>query len=78
MSPFLPHMANLVATALQGVSHGYRGFNTVQHHDLHHRNPSKHFSLYFTHWDRFCGTLHPLYEQNLFSYFTSRSAQHVT
>jgi lathosterol oxidase len=26
--------------------------NTVRHHDMHHRFPNRHFSLYFTHWDR--------------------------
>lgn len=25
------------------------------------RFPTKHFSLYFTHWDRWCGTEHPDY-----------------
>ena len=35
--------------------------NTVQHHDMHHRFPTRHFSLYFTHWDRWCGTEHPAY-----------------
>ena len=35
--------------------------NTVRHHDMHHRFPTRHFSLYFTHWDRWCGTEHPAY-----------------
>ncbi|KDD75539.1 hypothetical protein H632_c629p0 [Helicosporidium sp. ATCC 50920] len=35
--------------------------NTVRHHDMHHRHPAYHFSLYFTHWDRLCGTEHPDY-----------------
>jgi len=35
--------------------------NTVRHHDMHHRFPTRHFSLYFTHWDRWCGTEHPGY-----------------
>jgi sterol desaturase/sphingolipid hydroxylase (fatty acid hydroxylase superfamily) len=26
------------------------------HHSLHHRRPSVHFGLYFTFWDRLCGT----------------------
>jgi sterol desaturase/sphingolipid hydroxylase (fatty acid hydroxylase superfamily) len=42
--------------------------NTVQHHDLHHRHPRLHFSLYFTHWDRLMGTLHPRYDEALFRY----------
>lgn len=34
-----------------------------------HRFPTRHFSLYFTHWDRWCGTMHPKYEDDLFCYF---------
>lgn len=30
--------------------------NVVGDHDLHHRFPRTHFSLYFRHWDRWCGT----------------------
>jgi lathosterol oxidase len=37
--------------------------NTVQHHDMHHRFPNVHFSLYMTHWDRWMGTEHPMYTQ---------------
>ncbi|KAJ9519878.1 hypothetical protein QJQ45_014604 [Haematococcus lacustris] len=33
------------------------------------RYPFAHFSLYFTHWDRWCGTLHAKYEDTLFRYF---------
>eukprot|EP00201_Polytomella_parva_P006413 CAMPEP_0175076262 /NCGR_PEP_ID=MMETSP0052_2-20121109/22601_1 /TAXON_ID=51329 ORGANISM="Polytomella parva, Strain SAG 63-3" /NCGR_SAMPLE_ID=MMETSP0052_2 /ASSEMBLY_ACC=CAM_ASM_000194 /LENGTH=260 /DNA_ID=CAMNT_0016345325 /DNA_START=900 /DNA_END=1682 /DNA_ORIENTATION=+ len=44
--------------------------NTVQHHDLHHRYPNRHFSLYFTHWDRWCGTMVRQYDQMLYSYFS--------
>ena len=39
-----------------------RALNTVLHHDMHHRFPRVHFSLYFTVWDRWCGTLHPTYD----------------
>lgn len=35
-----------------------KGVNNVLHHDLHHQVFSKNFSLYFTHWDRLCRTLH--------------------
>lgn len=35
-----------------------RGFNNVLHHDLHHQTFTRNFSLYFTFWDRLCGTLH--------------------
>lgn len=36
-----------------------RAVNNVLHHDLHHQAASRNFSLYFTFWDRLCGTLHP-------------------
>jgi sterol desaturase/sphingolipid hydroxylase (fatty acid hydroxylase superfamily) len=35
-----------------------RAFNNVLHHDLHHQACSRNFALYFTLWDRVCGTLH--------------------
>jgi sterol desaturase/sphingolipid hydroxylase (fatty acid hydroxylase superfamily) len=34
-------------------------FNNVVHHDLHHQHSRHNYSLYFTLWDRVCGTLHP-------------------
>jgi Delta7-sterol 5-desaturase len=73
MSPFLPHLSNAIVSALYGFNHRYSGFNTVKHHDMHHRFPSKHFSLYFTHWDRVCGTLHPTYREYVVPYFTPAS-----
>jgi Delta7-sterol 5-desaturase len=76
MSPFIPTLANLAVLTWRGVGHGCAGFNTVQHHDLHHRYPAKHFSLYFTHWDRACGTLHPRYDASIFAYFPLK--QHNT
>ncbi|GLC45014.1 hypothetical protein PLESTB_001743700 [Pleodorina starrii] len=74
LAPFIPTLEGLVTLAARGVRP--RGgaswwLNTVQHHDLHHRFPTRHFSLYFTHWDRLCGTLHPAYDKDLFSYFTA-------
>ena len=36
-----------------------KAFNNVLHHDLHHQTVVKNYSLYFTFWDRICGTLHP-------------------
>eukprot|EP00892_Ulva_mutabilis_P002763 jgi/Ulvmu1/12488/UM009_0141.1 len=72
ISPFLPHVANIMMCLLHGFSHGYKGFNTVKHHDMHHRHPLKHFSLYFTHWDRVCGTLHPQYESRITRYFPEK------
>jgi hypothetical protein len=71
MSPFIPTVEGLLALAAAGPS-GWRGINTVQHHDMHHRFPTRHFSLYFTHWDRLCGTLYPGYDEQLFKYFPER------
>ncbi|MDC0672478.1 sterol desaturase family protein [Nannocystis radixulma] len=36
-----------------------RLFNNVLHHDLHHQKCRGNYSLYFTFWDRLCGTLNP-------------------
>ncbi|KXZ52174.1 hypothetical protein GPECTOR_10g803 [Gonium pectorale] len=68
LAPFIPTLAGTVMLAARGVS-PCAALNTVQHHDLHHRFPTRHFSLYFTHWDRVCGTLHPSYYRDLFHYF---------
>jgi sterol desaturase/sphingolipid hydroxylase (fatty acid hydroxylase superfamily) len=35
------------------------------HHSLHHRRPSLHFGLYFTFWDRVCGTQDDGYVRDL-------------
>lgn len=35
--------------------------NTTTHHDLHHQTGRYNFGLYFTWWDRFMGTEHPDY-----------------
>lgn len=66
MSPFVPSVAGAAVAALEKVAPrtGARArsfLNTVQHHDIHHRFPSSHFSLYFTFWDALCGTEHPGY-----------------
>lgn len=53
-------------------THTLSACTQVQHHDMHHRYPKQHFSLYFTHWDRWCGTMHPRYESDLFSYFSPK------
>ncbi|KAG2483646.1 hypothetical protein HYH03_017522 [Edaphochlamys debaryana] len=71
LAPFIPTMEGAVTLLLRGVR-PCDALNTVQHHDMHHRYPTKHFSLYFTHWDRICGTLHPSYYKDLFSYFPTR------
>ena len=52
------------------------GLNTVLHHDMHHRFPSRHFSLYFTHWDRWCGSEHPDYARKVRSRVLSPLRQH--
>jgi len=36
-----------------------RLFNNVLHHDLHHQKCRGNYSLYFTVWDRLCGTFNP-------------------
>ncbi|GFR42198.1 hypothetical protein Agub_g3089 [Astrephomene gubernaculifera] len=68
LAPFIPTLEGLITLLLRGVR-PCAALNTVQHHDLHHRYPTRHFSLYFTHWDRWCGSLHPAYYKDLFSYF---------
>ncbi|WPT15142.1 Lathosterol oxidase [Picochlorum sp. SENEW3] len=42
--------------------------NTVRHHDMHHRFPHVHFSLYMTHWDWLMGTEHPEYRHDIVCY----------
>ncbi|WIA34046.1 hypothetical protein OEZ86_012425 [Tetradesmus obliquus] len=69
LSPFIPTLEGIAALLGCGLR-GSPGLNTVQHHDMHHRYPTKHFSLYFTHWDRWMGTLHPKYDAGLFRYFS--------
>ena len=39
--------------------------NTTTHHDLHHQTGRYNFGLYFTWWDRACGTEHPQYRARL-------------
>jgi hypothetical protein len=78
MAPFIPTLTNLLSVAFNGVRKGRKDLNTVQHHDMHHRYPAKHFSLYFVHWDRFCGTLHPGYEASIFSYFPDDARRGVS
>jgi len=36
---------------------------TVTHHDLHHAQAGWNYGLYFTWWDRWMGTEHPLYAE---------------
>ena len=48
--------------------------NTVRHHDMHHRFPFAHFSLYFTHWDRLLGTEHAGYRAAVEAHFALKTA----
>jgi lathosterol oxidase len=38
-----------------------RGLIGPAHHGIHHRQYQTHFGLYFTFWDRLCGTADPTY-----------------
>mgnify|MGYP002777055995 CR=1 FL=1 len=48
--------AAMVDPQRRGVA---RWFNAVTHHQLHHERVTCNYSLYFTHWDRWMGTLDP-------------------
>lgn len=62
IAPFIPSLEALALLAVRGARAGPPPpLNTVLHHDMHHRFPNCHFSLYMTHWDRLCGTEHPQY-----------------
>ena len=68
IAPFVPSLEAVIVGLLGLVnpSKDLSGaLNTVQHHDMHHRFPTRHFSLYFTHWDRWCGTEHPAYSKQV-------------
>jgi Delta7-sterol 5-desaturase len=39
-----------------------RWFTTTTHHHLHHETAVGHYALWFTFWDRLCGTMRPDYE----------------
>ncbi|MEM7405346.1 MAG: sterol desaturase family protein [Pseudomonadota bacterium] len=40
-----------------------RYINTTTHHDLHHATGRSNYGIYFTFWDRLCGTEHAEYAQ---------------
>lgn len=42
-----------------------RWLTTTLHHDLHHAHGRCNYGLYFTWWDRWCGTEHPHYQTRL-------------
>eukprot|EP01025_Chloroclados_australasicus_P053070 TRINITY_DN6208_c1_g3_i1.p1 TRINITY_DN6208_c1_g3~~TRINITY_DN6208_c1_g3_i1.p1 ORF type:complete len:319 (-),score=15.95 TRINITY_DN6208_c1_g3_i1:391-1299(-) len=68
MAPFSPSVEQVLGYFVYGLK-ANPWVNTVQHHDMHHKSPKHHFSLYFTHWDRWMGTIHPKYYKELFQYF---------
>ena len=82
IAPFIPSLEAVAALVL-GARWRSAGsapavpcaaLNTVRHHDMHHRFPRSHFSLYFTHWDRWCGTEHPAYRGAVESHFSGADA----
>ena len=49
-------------------------FTTTTHHDLHHSGGfGSNYGLYFTWWDRICGTEHPRYRE-IFREITARTS----
>lgn len=73
IAPFIPTVVGLMSLLVKGPKAAPpTAFNTVQHHDMHHRFPNKHFSLYFTHWDRWLGTLHPQYDDVVQAHFEGK------
>ena len=68
----LARQARAAARAADGASRKARAaLNTVRHHDMHHRFPFAHFSLYFTHWDRALGTEHAGYRAAVEAHFAA-------
>ena len=61
------------AAAEEASKRARAALNTVRHHDMHHRFPFAHFSLYFTHWDRLLGTEHAGYRAAVEAHFAPRS-----
>ncbi len=74
VAPLIPTIVGLVCLLFRGPNQAPpAALNTVRHHDMHHRFPNKHFSLYFTHWDRACKTLHPTYDQSVKEHFEGKA-----
>ena len=69
IAPFIPSLEAVIVGVVRWAHPTGKdlsgALNTVQHHDMHHRYPTRHFSLYFTHWDRWCGTEHPAYSEQV-------------
>lgn len=68
IAPFIPSIEGLLSLFFCGARPS-GGLNTVQHHDMHHRHPKVHFSLYMTHWDRLMKTEHPGYRAAVARHF---------
>lgn len=73
IAPFIPSVEGLLSLLCLGTK-PCQALNTVRHHDMHHRFPNKHFSLYFTHWDRWMGTEHAHYQHDVAAHFASKSS----
>lgn len=52
-----------------------RLITTTMHHDLHHSSGRHNFGLYFTWWDRLCGTEHPEYRERFEAVVGNASAE---
>lgn len=70
VAPFIPSVESLANLLLRGAK-PWGALNTVRHHDMHHRFPNRHFSLYFTHWDRWMGTEHASYQAEVEAHFAA-------
>ena len=71
MAPFIPTVEAVVGLFVCGAKQPAEGLNTVRHHDMHHRFPNVHYSLYMTHWDRLMGTEHAGYRAAVSQHFSS-------
>lgn len=49
--------------------------NTTTHHDLHHATARSNYGIYFTFWDRLCGTEHPDYAERFHAVHTRARPQ---
>lgn len=54
-----------------------RLITTTTHHDLHHSSGRYNFGLYFTWWDRLCGTEHPEYRKRFEAVVGNASAENM-
>lgn len=63
IAPYIPSLEGMLGLLWYRGSKQPEGLNTVAHHDLHHKYPNVHFSLYMTHWDRLMKTEHSSYQE---------------